>query len=84
MGRTGLSQIEAAVEILKDCKEKCLSAGELVDRSAMQKLWVSSNGKTPAATLSAAIGRDISQAGAESRFCKPAPGRFALTKVGRA
>jgi hypothetical protein len=46
---------------------------------AAKGYWSSPNGKTPEATLSSAIQREIATKGKESRFKKTAPGRFAAT-----
>jgi hypothetical protein len=44
---------------------------------AEQKLWESPDGKTPAATLYAAMLREITTKGKESRFSRPEKGKFA-------
>ena len=44
---------------------------------AEKKLWSSPSGKTPAATLSAAINREIARKGDESRFAKVDRGFYA-------
>jgi hypothetical protein len=51
---------------------------ELIGAMAAKGYWTSPGGKTPDATLAAAILREISVKGGQSRFVKPAPGRFAL------
>lgn len=70
-----LSQLTAAYEVLKG-RTKPMSAKEIVALLAERKLWESPGGKTPDATLAAAIVREIATKGAESRFTKPEPGRF--------
>jgi hypothetical protein len=54
-----------------------LSAADLIERMATAKLWTSPGGKTPSATLSAAMAREIATKGTASRFRKAGPGRFA-------
>jgi hypothetical protein len=51
---------------------------------AQKKLWESPNGKTPAATLYAAILRELTTKGKDSRFQKTEPGKFAATGAGTA
>jgi hypothetical protein len=71
-----LSALDAAALVLAGSREP-MSAPDLIAVMADRKLWSSPNGKTPAATLSAAIGREIATRGAESRFQKTGRGRFA-------
>jgi hypothetical protein len=71
-----LSALDAAARVLADAPEP-MSAPELVAAMAARGLWASPNGKTPAATLSAAIGREIATKGTASRFQKIDRGRFA-------
>ena len=68
--------LSAAVEVLKDAKE-AMSAKAIVTAALGQGLW-STNGKTPEATLYAAIIREIAKKGDDSRFRKAARGRFEL------
>jgi hypothetical protein len=76
-----MSALDAAAQVLVGLPSKAaaegLSAGELIERMARERLWVSPGGKTPAATLYAAMVREISKRKDESRFRRPAPGRFA-------
>lgn len=69
-----LSQIDAALAVLKKAR-KPMSCKEMVEAMAKQKLWTSPGGKTPDATLYAAILRDLRN-GKDARFKKTAPGRF--------
>jgi hypothetical protein len=71
-----LSMMEAAVRILAGGKE--LKCPEMIEQMASKKLWSSPAGKTPAATLAAALIREIASKGRESRFRKTSPGTFAL------
>ena len=49
----------------------------MVEAMTSKGLWASPGGKTPEATLYAAILREITTKGDEARFVKAAPGRFA-------
>ena len=71
-----LSQIEAAVAVLKTAGEP-LTCKQMVKAMAAKKLWHSPAGKTPEATLYAAMLREITKKGDAARFVKAAPGRFA-------
>lgn len=73
-----MSALDAAARVLSQAGE-AMSTAELIEAMAAKKLWQSPNGKTPAATLYAAILREITTKGADSRFRKTAPGRFAAT-----
>ena len=72
------SGLDAAAKILADAKEP-LNTKEMVDRMLAKGLW-KTNGKTPAATIYAAIIREISAKGKDARFRKVARGRFELAK----
>jgi len=71
------SQLDAAVQVLTR-SQKPMSCKELVDAMAKRKLWSSPNGKTPHATLYAAILREINTKGKDARFKKVDRGQFAL------
>lgn len=71
------SQLDAAVQVLTRSK-KPMSCKELVEAMAKRKLWSSPNGKTPHATLYAAILREINTKGKDARFKKVDRGQFAL------
>ncbi len=77
----GMSALDAAAQVLGALPAKAategLSAGDLIERMAAQRLWTSPGGKTPAATLYAAMVREITKRKGESRFRKLGPGRFA-------
>lgn len=76
-----LSLLDAAVTILAESKEP-MSCKDMVERAIAKKLW-STSGKTPHATLHAAISREIATKGKTSRFEKTDRGRFRVRK-GRA
>jgi hypothetical protein len=53
------------------------SCPELIAQMAAQGYWSSPQGKTPSATLYAALAREIRIKGKAARFEKTGPGRFA-------
>ena len=72
-----LSALDAAAQVLAAKKEP-MSAKEMIEAMAAAGLWESPGGKTPDATLYAAIIREIKAKGKEARFKKTDRGRFAL------
>jgi hypothetical protein len=54
-----------------------MTCKELVGAMAAKGYWTSPGGKTPEATLYAAISTEIKKKGEAARFRKAAPGRFA-------
>jgi hypothetical protein len=50
----------------------------MIEAMAARGYWRSPGGKTPAATLYAAILREVTTKGAAARFRKTEPGKFAL------
>ncbi len=73
-----LSAIDDAAQVLA-AKGEPMTAPELIEAMATQGLWSSPKGKTPAATLYAAMLREITTKGKESRFSRPERGKFAAT-----
>jgi len=69
--------LDAAVQVLKTAGGGPLGCKEMVERMLAKGLW-QTKGKTPAATLYAAIIREIAKKGAGSRFRKEGRGQFAL------
>ena len=57
---------------------KSMNCKALIGVMAERKLWSSPNGKTPHATLNAAMLREIGVKGGESRFKKTGRGLFAF------
>jgi hypothetical protein len=53
-----------------------MNSKELVEAMTAKGYWTSPGGKTPHATLHAAISREIKTKGKESRFAKAGPGKF--------
>ena len=74
------SALSAAATILADAPEP-MSAKQLIDAMAERKLWSSPAGKTPSATLYAALIREIGKKGDASRFAKAGRGRFARRRT---
>ena len=72
----GLSGLDAACKVLSDAKEP-LDSKTIVERALSGGLWQTS-GKTPAATIYAAMIREIAQKGETGRFVKVERGKFAL------
>jgi hypothetical protein len=74
------SALDAAAQVLaglgKAESNSGLTAADLIERMSKAKLWTSPGGKTPAATLYAAMTREITKKGNSSRFTRPGPGRF--------
>ena len=62
-----LSAINAAAKVLAEAKEP-LTAKQMIESMAAKKYWTSPGGKTPHATLYAAILREIQAKGDEARF----------------
>ena len=78
-----VSAIDAAAQVLKTTG-KPMRAQELITAMADQKLWTSPGGKTPHATLYAAILREINTKGAAARFTKVERGQFAFNAKAKA
>jgi len=74
-----VSGLDLAAKVLADAKEP-LNAKAIAER-AIAAGWTT-NGKTPEATLYAAIIREIAKKGAESRFRKADRGLFTATGKG--
>ena len=55
-----------------------MNAKQLIEAMAEKGYWTSPAGKTPHATLYAAILREINAKGKDARFTKTDRGRFAL------
>ncbi len=72
-----LSALDAAAKVLAESKEP-MTSKEMIDAMAAKGYWTSPDGKTPQATLYAAILREIQKKGAEARFAKTERGHFTL------
>ena len=72
-----MSALDAAAKVLGESKEP-MAAKEMIDAMAAKGYWKSPGGKTPQATLYAAIIREVATKGKDARFKKTDRGRFAL------
>ena len=77
-GNGKLSGLDAAAQILAKAKEP-MGCKDVVEQAITQGLW-SPGGKTPHATLYAAIIREIGKKGKDARFEKVNRGRFQLAR----
>lgn len=75
-----LSALDAAAKILEEAGEP-MNAKQMIDAMAAKGYWTSPGGKTPHATLYAAILREIGAKQNESRFRKTTKGHFAATNA---
>jgi len=73
------SALDAAARVLGESSEP-LNAKQLIETMAAKGYWSSPKGKTPHATLFAAMIREIKTKGKEARFAKVERGKFALRK----
>ena len=78
-GEKKLFALDAAVEVLRGAR-KPMGAKELVEQMAERGLWSSPAGKTPWATLYAAMITEVNKKGKNSRFEKADKGLFRLRK----
>ncbi|HLN28571.1 MAG TPA: HTH domain-containing protein [Gemmataceae bacterium] len=72
-----LSALAAAARVLSESGQ-ALTCQELIAAMAAKGYWTSPAGKTPAATLYAALTREIQTKKEASRFQKTERGKFAL------
>jgi len=78
-----VSALDAAAQVLAGSKHP-LGAKDMIAEMQKQGLWTSPGGKTPHATVYAAIIREIAAKGKEARFIKTERGLFAANrKAGR-
>ena len=70
------SGLDAAAKVLAEAKEP-MSCKAIVERMLAQGLW-KTGGKTPSATIYAAIIREIAKKGDKARFRKVERGKFSL------
>lgn len=70
-----VSALDAAATVLK-AKGEAMRANEMIAAMTEQGLWSSPSGKTPQATLYAAIIREIAAKGKDARFRKTERGKF--------
>ena len=74
-----MSALDAAAKVLSELKQP-LRCREMIEQMAAKGYWKSPGGKTPAATLYAAITREINTKGQDARFKKTDHGLFAANK----
>jgi hypothetical protein len=77
-GDRPLSGLDAAAKVLAG-SGKPMRVSEIVEQMSKRGLWTSKAGRTPEATVYAAIIREIRDKGVESRFVKKDRGLFAAT-----
>jgi hypothetical protein len=70
-----LSALEAAARVLSE-RRQALTCSELIAAMAAQGYWTSPAGRTPQATLRAALLREIQRKQDQSRFRKTERGKF--------
>jgi hypothetical protein len=73
----GMSALDAAALVLSEAGG-AMGCQEMIEVMGQKRLWSSPNGKTPAATLYAAILRELQTKGDSGRFVKADRGKFAL------
>ncbi len=73
--KQAISGLEAAARVLQE-SDRPLNAKELVEAAEQKGYWKSPGGKTPHATLYAAIIREIAAKGENARFRRAERGRF--------
>src|SRR5215470_12491934 len=71
------SALDAAALVLRESGQP-LSCPELIAQMAAKGYWSSPQGKTPSATLCAALLREIKLKDEAARFAKTGPGTFAF------
>ncbi len=76
--RKRIGVLDAAATILASAR-KPMGCREIVEVALKRKIW-STKGKTPAATLNAAMHREIQSKGKTARFAKADRGTFRLRK----
>jgi hypothetical protein len=73
-----LSALDAAARVLGESRQ-AMTCPELIAAMAARGYWASPAGRTPSATLHAALTREIKLKKDQSRFRKTERGKFALT-----
>jgi hypothetical protein len=76
-GKAKLSALSAAARVLSETGQ-AMSCPELIQAMADKGYWTSPAGRTPSATLYAAIARELKTKGTDSRFRKAERGKFIL------
>jgi hypothetical protein len=73
-----MSGLDAAAKVLSESKEP-MRVSEIVEKAKSKGYWESRAGKTPEATIYAAVIREIRDKGANARFVKKDRGLFAAS-----
>jgi hypothetical protein len=71
-----ISALDAAAKVLSESKAP-MNTREMIEAMAANGSWTSPGGKTPHATLSSAILRELTAKGKDARFVKTERGKFA-------
>jgi len=74
-----MGALDAAARVLKE-EAKPMNCKDLIETMASKGYWSSPKGLTPAATLCAAILRELKVKGQDARFKKTERGHFAFAK----
>lgn len=77
-----VSALDAAAQVLAKA-DKPMGAQDLITAMAEKGLWTSPGGKTPHATLYAAMVREIGTKGKDARFKKVERGMFTINAGGK-
>jgi hypothetical protein len=72
------SALAAAAQVLRETRTE-MNCAQMIEAMAAKRYWTSPKGKTPGATLYAAIVRHIATMGEEARFQKTGRGAFVVT-----
>jgi vancomycin resistance protein YoaR len=72
-----VSALDAAARVLGETRQ-AMNCMELIEAMAAKNYWTSPKGKTPHATLYAAMLREIRAKGKDARFKKSERGKFTL------
>ena len=78
-----VSALDAAAQVLQ-AEGKSMQSKALIEAMASKGLWTSPGGKTPHATLYAAMLREINAKGSQARFRKVERGQFAFNAGAKA
>jgi hypothetical protein len=76
-----LSALDAAAKVLGETGQP-MTCQELIAAMAEKGYWTSPAGRTPAATLYAALLRELQAKGTNARFVKVERGKFAINRAG--
>jgi hypothetical protein len=76
-----LSALDAAAQVLAETGQ-AMTCQQLIAAMAEKGYWTSPAGRTPAATLYAAVLRELQAKGANARFVKVERGKFVANRAG--